>query len=66
MGELGTYLSNNLADFWSYTGFANATPGALIMLLVGMCLIYLAIKKDFQPMLLIPIGFGTTGVSMST
>jgi len=28
------------------------------MLLVGMCLIYLAIKKDFQPMLLIPIGFG--------
>ncbi len=58
MGELGTYLSNNLADFWSYTGFANATPGALIMLLVGMCLIYLAIKKDFQPMLLIPIGFG--------
>ncbi len=58
MGEFGTYLSNNLADFWSYTGFANATPGALIMLLVGMCLIYLAIKKDFQPMLLIPIGFG--------
>jgi sodium ion-translocating decarboxylase, beta subunit len=58
MGELGTYLSNNLADFWSYTGFANATPGGLIMLLVGMCLIYLAIKKDFQPMLLIPIGFG--------
>ncbi|MBP1594067.1 MAG: sodium ion-translocating decarboxylase, beta subunit [Bacteroidetes bacterium] len=58
MGELGTYLSNNLADFWSYTGFANATPGALIMLLVGMCLIYLAIKKDYQPMLLIPIGFG--------
>ena len=58
MGELGTYLSNNLADFWSYTGFANATPGTLIMLLVGMCLIYLAIKKDFQPMLLIPIGFG--------
>jgi oxaloacetate decarboxylase beta subunit len=58
MGELGTYLSNNLADFWSYTGFANATPGALIMLLVGMCLIYLAIKKDLQPMLLIPIGFG--------
>ncbi|WP_321517808.1 sodium ion-translocating decarboxylase subunit beta [uncultured Bacteroides sp.] len=58
MGELGTFLTNNLADFWSYTGFANATPGELIMLLVGMFFIYLAVKKDFEPMLLIPIGFG--------
>jgi len=58
MGELGTFLTNNLADFWSYTGFANTTPGELIMLLVGMFFIYLAVKKDFEPMLLIPIGFG--------
>lgn len=58
MGELGTFLTNNFADFWSFTGFANATPGGLIMLLVGMCFIYLAVKKDFEPMLLIPIGFG--------
>ncbi|MEG2514174.1 MAG: sodium ion-translocating decarboxylase subunit beta, partial [Bacteroidaceae bacterium] len=40
------------------TGFANATPGAMAMLVVGMFFIYLAIKKDFEPMLLIPIGFG--------
>jgi carboxybiotin decarboxylase len=58
MGELGTYLTNNFADFWNFTGFANATPGGLLMLLVGMFLIYLAVKKDFEPMLLIPIGFG--------
>lgn len=58
MGELGTFLTNNFADFWSYTGFANATPGALLMMLVGVFFIYLAVKKDFEPMLLIPIGFG--------
>lgn len=58
MGGLGTFLTNNFADFWSYTGFANATPWTFIMMLVGVCLIYLAVKKDFEPMLLIPIGFG--------
>ncbi len=58
MGEFATFLTNNLGDFWSYTGFANVTPGGLVMLLVGMFFIYLAVKKDFEPMLLIPIGFG--------
>ncbi len=51
-------MSNNLADFWEYTGFANATSGHFIMILVGLFFLYLAIKKDFEPMLLIPIGFG--------
>lgn len=27
MGEFVTFLGNNLADFWTYTGFANATTG---------------------------------------
>ncbi len=27
MGEFITFLGNNLADFWTYTGFANATVG---------------------------------------
>jgi len=58
MGQLGTFLTNNLTDFWNNTGFVNVTPGGLIMLLVGMFLIYLAVKKDFEPKLLIPIGFG--------
>ena len=44
--------------FLSYTGFANATPGHFIMLLVGLAFIFLAIKYEFEPMLLIPIGFG--------
>ena len=58
MGDFVSFLGNNLVDFWGYTGFANATPGHLFMLLIGLFFIYLAIAKEFEPMLLIPIGFG--------
>ena len=58
MGEFIDFIGNNLADFWTYTGFANATAGHLIMILVGLFFIYLAVAKEFEPMLLIPIGFG--------
>ena len=52
------FLAENIQVFLSYTGFANATPGHFIMLLVGLAFIFLAIKYEFEPMLLIPIGFG--------
>lgn len=52
------YILSNLETFWSYTGFANATPQHLIMLIVGLVFLFLAIKKNFEPMLLLPIGFG--------
>ena len=58
MGDLLNLISDNLAIFWSYTGFANATYGHFIMILVGIFFIYLAIAKEFEPMLLVPIGFG--------
>ena len=58
MGEFLNFISNNLADFWTYTGFANATVGHLVMILVGLVFIYLAVAHEFEPMLLIPIGFG--------
>lgn len=58
MGEFISFITNNFADFWSYTGFANASYGHVIMILVGLFFLFLAIKKDFEPMLLIPIGFG--------
>ena len=58
MGEFITFLGNNLADFWTYTGFANATAGHVTMILIGLFFIYLAVAKEFEPMLLIPIGFG--------
>ncbi len=53
-----SFISDNLADFWEYTGFANATSGHLIMIVVGLFFLFLAIKKNFEPLLLIPIGFG--------
>lgn len=52
------FLGENIQIFLSYTGFANATPGHIVMLLVGLLFIFLAIKYEFEPMLLIPIGFG--------
>lgn len=58
MGEFLSFLGSNLTDFWQYTGFANATPGHIVMILVGLLFIYLAVAKEFEPMLLIPIGFG--------
>jgi oxaloacetate decarboxylase beta subunit len=44
--------------FLSYSGFANLTLGHLVMLSVGLFFIYIAIKKDYEPLLLVPIGFG--------
>lgn len=55
---IGDFILNALNEFVSYTGFANATWGHLIMILVGIFFIFLAIKYEFEPMLLIPIGFG--------
>ena len=53
-----SFLIENLATFWSYTGFANVEPGHVVMIFFGLVFIYLAIAKEFEPMLLIPIGFG--------
>ena len=49
---------SNLETFWHLTGFYNCTWQHLVMLAVGLFFIWLAIKKDFEPMLLVPIGFG--------
>lgn len=40
------------------SGFFHLTPGMLVMWLIGFILIYLAIAKDYEPLLLLPIGFG--------
>ncbi len=53
-----SFIGENLQEFLSFTGFANATPGHLIMILIGILFITLAITKEWEPMLLIPIGFG--------
>ncbi len=52
------FISENFIEFLSYTGFANAEWQNLVMIAVGMFFIWLAIKKDFEPLLLVPIGLG--------
>ena len=47
-----------LSKLWATTGFAHFEFGQLVMVAVGGILIYLAITKEFEPLLLIPIGFG--------
>ena len=58
MNELLSFFGENFQQFWEFTGFYNATLPHLIMLAVGLFFIYLAIKHEFEPMLLVPIGFG--------
>lgn len=53
-----SFVLEHIAQFFSYTAFANMTIGHLVMIAVGLVFIYLAIAKEFEPMLLLPIGFG--------
>jgi len=48
-----------LLKLWQQSGFVNWEWQQLIMVAVGVMLIYLAIKKQFEPLLLLPIGFST-------
>ena len=62
----------NFVEFFSTLGIFSLTLGQSVMILVGLLLIYLAINKKFEPLLLLPIGFGALltnipeiGLSMS-
>ncbi len=46
------------------SGVANLTPGQAIMMVVGLGLLYLAIARKFEPLLLVPIGMGTLLVNI--
>ena len=48
-----------LLDFFNTTGFGTMTWGNAIMIVIGIVFISLAIAKDYEPLLLLPIGFGT-------
>lgn len=47
-----------LLDLWHNTGLYQISAGQAFMIAIGMLLLYLAIKKNFEPLLLVPIGFG--------
>jgi sodium ion-translocating decarboxylase beta subunit len=52
------FVQNQLGQFFEYTSYANFTIGHIIMILVGCFFIFLGIKKEYEPLLLVPIGFG--------
>jgi sodium ion-translocating decarboxylase beta subunit len=49
---------DKLLQIWYGSGVYQVQPGQVIMMAVGLLLLYLAIKRNFEPLLLIPIGFG--------
>jgi oxaloacetate decarboxylase beta subunit len=54
----------NLLDLWASSGLAQIVGGQAVMMLVGFVLLYLAISRGFEPLLLVPIGFGTVLANM--
>jgi sodium ion-translocating decarboxylase beta subunit len=54
----------NLLSLWASSGLAQIVGGQLVMMLVGFVLLYLAISRGFEPLLLVPIGFGTILANM--
>lgn len=52
------FLFQRFGQFFEYTAFSNMTVGHIIMICIGLFFIYLAIQKDYEPLLLVPIGFG--------
>jgi len=51
-------MDDGLLKLWESTGLANFTFGQIVMIAIGCVLIFLAITKNYEPLLLIPIGFG--------
>jgi len=51
-------IINNLQQFWEYTGFANATFQHILMICIGIGFLAMGIIKEWEPLLLVPIGFG--------
>ncbi len=55
---------DQLLRLWMDTGLVQLTWGQTLMMLVGLGLLYLAISKQFEPLLLVPIGIGTLLVNI--
>ncbi|MDE0762993.1 MAG: sodium ion-translocating decarboxylase subunit beta [Cellvibrionales bacterium] len=55
---------DKLVSLWASSGVAQLEAGQLVMMSVGMVLLYLAIRRGFEPLLLVPIGFGTVLVNI--
>ncbi|MBP6610205.1 MAG: sodium ion-translocating decarboxylase subunit beta [Paludibacter sp.] len=51
-------MMDSLQKFWNSTSFANFEAKYLVMIAVGIAFLYLGIAKNWEPLLLVPIGFG--------
>lgn len=49
---------SGIFNFYEFSGFANITFKHLLMMVIGLIFIFLGIRYEFEPLLLIPIGFG--------
>ena len=56
--NFGAEIMSGINKFIGFTGFRNASSGNLIMIGVGLLFIFLAIRFDYEPLLLVPIGTG--------
>lgn len=52
------FLKHGFEQFFAYSSFPNVTVGHIVMICVGLYFLYLAISKEYEPLLLVPIGFG--------
>ncbi len=52
------HAKRGVKNFWSYSGFANASIKHFLMILAGLLFLYLSIRHGFEPLLLVPIGMG--------
>jgi carboxybiotin decarboxylase len=52
------FVVDHIIQFFDYSAFGNMTWGHLVMIAIGLIFIYLAIAKEYEPLLLVPIGFG--------
>jgi len=55
---------SELDTLWASTGISQISGGQLAMIMIGLLLLFLAIRKGFEPLLLLPIGFGAVMVNI--
>lgn len=48
----------NLLNLWAASGLSQIAPGQVVMIAIGFLLLYLAVVRNYEPLLLVPIGFG--------
>lgn len=58
------YVTNTLNNLWHQTAFVNLYWGNYLMIAIACVFLYLAIKKGYEPLLLVPIAFGMLLVNM--